>query len=350
MKTVHDFIDAIKFLFKTIMVEKWILLIAIIAGGSLGVFYAHSNKAKFVAFTNFALEENTGGLSSALSLAAELGINLGSSGRDVFAGDNILLILKSRRIIEKILLKPDTISGSVAPMVEHYLKISRIGDVRAASKRLEGVKFDNRSSQGNLTYLQDSLIYLVYLNITTNELKVARPDRRWNIFTVEFKARNEQFAKKFSELLLAEAVAFYTELRTQRALQSLNILEERVARLKGSTQSALKSRADIQDANVNPVFAKQSADIQSKSIDVSSYGAAYTEIFKSLELARYQYLKEVPLLQVIDGPEYPLKFERKSRLIYGTLGSMAFFMLTLIFLLILSTLRKYRGGAPKHVQ
>jgi hypothetical protein len=44
------------------------------------------------------------------------------------------------------------------------------------------------------------------------------------------------------------------------------------------------------------------------------YGGAYAEMFKNLELARYQYLKEVPLMQIIDEADYPMKKIKKGKL------------------------------------
>jgi hypothetical protein len=37
------------------------------------------------------------------------------------------------------------------------------------------------------------------------------------------------------------------------------------------------------------------------------YGAAYGEMFKNLELARFQYLNEIPLMQIIDAANYPME-------------------------------------------
>jgi uncharacterized protein involved in exopolysaccharide biosynthesis len=74
--------------------------------------------------------------------------------------------------------------------------------------------------------------------------------------------------------------------------------------------------------------------MQRKEADIKVYGTAYAELFKNLELARYQYLKSIPLLQVIDAPQYPLKKIKMGRLVTAIIFSfIAFVLITMVILL-----------------
>ena len=48
--------------------------------------------------------------------------------------------------------------------------------------------------------------------------------------------------------------------------------------------------------------------------NIQVYGAAYGEMFKNLELARFQYLNEIPLMQIIDKANYPMEIIKLGKL------------------------------------
>ena len=67
--------------------------------------------------------------------------------------------------------------------------------------------------------------------------------------------------------------------------------------------------------------------------------AAYAELFKNLEMARFQYLIGIPFMQVIDAADYPMKKNKVSKLKMGLFFSfLATFILA--FLLGVSTYKK----------
>ena len=66
--------------FKYLLRKWYVLLLAGILGGIIGIAYAWLTKPRYQAKMTFALEDNGGGLGSALSLASELGFSFGSGG------------------------------------------------------------------------------------------------------------------------------------------------------------------------------------------------------------------------------------------------------------------------------
>ena len=314
-------LDSWKNLFRYLVSKWYIILIFGFLGGVAGISWAWLTKPKYTASLLFALEDNSGGLGGALSLAAEFGLNIGS-GKDVFAGENILQIMTTRSIIESVLLKPDTLeSKKIQPVITTWMQLNKMDEEFRDHKRLAGVGFSLGQPREQFTYLQDSLLYLVYKDMVTTHLLVNKPDKKLNIYQVEFTSNNERFSKIFNEKVVDETIRYYTELRSKRSLETLRILESRVEQLKGSVGQAIDSRANVQDINLNPAFARAQAPIQRSQFNITAYGAAYTELFKNLELARYQYLKEIPLLQVIESPHYPLEYKKPGRLKSGIIGA-----------------------------
>ena len=77
--------------------------------------------------------------------------------------------------------------------------------------------------------------------------------------------------------------------------------------MKGNLTSSITNRAAVQDVNVNPAFSAAQVPVLKQQTNIQVYSAAYGEMFKNLELARFQYLNEIPLMQIIDNTDYPMQ-------------------------------------------
>ena len=317
----------------------WLIALMGLMGGVAGVINAWIEKPKYQSNLTFALEESSGSLGGALSLAAEFGFNIGS-GKDIFEGDNIITIFTSRRMIERVLLSPDTVNGKTATFADHFIEISRNARQDFIPGRLRKISFPLNQPRTSFSYLQDSILNNIYQSIIKTDLVVRKPDKKLSIYEIQFTSLDERFSKIFTEKLVKETTEFYTELRSKRSRETLEILENRVAQLRGSLNSAITSRSSIQDANINPAFAAAQAPLQKKQVDISVYGGAYAELYKNMELARYQYLKAIPLLQIIDEPRYPMKKIKKGRLLTGIIFAFAASILCIFILLIRRQLKK----------
>jgi uncharacterized protein involved in exopolysaccharide biosynthesis len=106
--------------------------------------------------------------------------------------------------------------------------------------------------------------------------------------------------------------------------------------MKGNVNSSISSRADIQDANLNPAFSAAAVPLQKEQANIQVYSAAYAEMFKNLEIARYQYLKQIPLMQIIDAADYPMKKVKVSKLKNAIIFSFAACFITLLILWVIS--------------
>jgi uncharacterized protein involved in exopolysaccharide biosynthesis len=179
-------------------------------------------------------------------------------------------------------------------------------------------------------------LYNCYLNFDKSYISAKKPDRKNNIYEVNISNENEKFTKDFTDRIVAETNKFYTEISTKKAKETLEILEKQVAAMKGNVNSSISSRADIQDANLNPAFSAAAVPLQKEQANIQVYSAAYAEMFKNLEIARYQYLKQIPLMQIIDAADYPMKKVKVSKLKNAIIFSFAACFITLLILWVIS--------------
>lgn len=307
------------------ILRKWKLFLLIgFLGGVGGFFYAYFQKPVYESRLTFALDGGSGenALSSAMNLAAQFGLGVGS-GQTLFDGDNILEILKSRRIVEEVLLTVDTFNGNRVTLADYFIDISGARRVLLAKPHLRGIRFPPGIQRQQLSYLQDSVLNNAFLDLATNAISASRPDKKLGIYELKVKTLNEQFTKDFTDRLLLATINFYTEITSRKDRETLEILEQRVASLKSNVGESIDTRASGEDANVNPAFAAAQAQATKQLYNMQAYGEAYKEMFKTLELARYQYLKKIPLLQVIDHADYPMKRIKLGKLKTAVIGSFA---------------------------
>jgi len=323
------------------LLSKWLILLFMgIIGGLLGILIAYSSEPDYQSRLTFALDEGaTSSMGSAASLAAQFGFNIGGSGSNIFDGDNILEIMKSRRNIENVLLSVDSSGDKPVSMIDELLTITKWKNTTASNERLRDISFPAGITKNNLTYLQDSVLFIEYEKITSSMLNASHPDKRLNIYEVDVTSPNEKFTKIFTDKLIAYTIAFYTEVRTKKSKETLDALEERADATKGMLNSSITDRAATQDANINPAFAAAQVPVQKQQTNIQVYGGAYGELYKNLELARFQYLKDIPLLQIIDAADYPMKKIKLGKLKTGITGGLLAGLLGIFMLVVIKFIK-----------
>lgn len=286
---------------KMIQKKWWLFVIVLLLTGIGGIFYASIQKTQYKSRLTFALDDNGSSAGGFMNIASQLGLNI-DNGKDIFTGDNIIEIMKSRRMMEKVLLSVDTFNNKPYTLIEYYL-----GESEKPNNHSEmNIHFPVGQLKSTFSPRQDSLLYETY-KIFSNNIVAQKIDRKLSIYEVSVTNPDEKFTKDFTDKIVTETNNFYVEIRTKKAKETLVILEKRVASLKDNLSSSISNKATVQDVNTNPAFTQAQVPVQKQQANIQVYGAVYEEMFKNLELARLQYLNEIPLMQIIDAADYPME-------------------------------------------
>lgn len=331
---------------ESVLVEKisflkkrwWIFLLVGLLAGITGFIYASLQKANYKSKLTFALDDGSAGESNFTSLASQFGLTLGGSN-NIFQGDNIIEIMKSRRMVETILLSVDTFDNKPYRIIEYYMDAN---DRDSYHKKVAAVHFPVNQSPATYTYIQDSVLKLVYEQVVKSSLTIDKPDRKYNIFELNIQTPNEQLSHDMTVRLLQEANTFYTELKTKKASNTLAALENRIESVKTGLYGSISNRANVKDANVNPVFEQSQVPVMKEHTNIELYSTAYAEMFKNLEIARFQYLVNTPILQIIDDADYPMERIKAKRSLYALAFCFVATFLLLIFFLMKEQQLKYK--------
>ena len=317
---------------------KWLMIvIASMIGGLIGLTISLFEKPSYKAILTFAMEEDKGGagaLNGALGLASSFGIDLdGGGGGGAFAANNLAELMKSRLLVEKVLLEPIKINGKIISLAEYYIQINELRKNWTNKPDLKEIQFLPNSDIDNFTFIQDSILKQIHQSLIGKEkLSIMQKDKKVTILSIEVTSESELFSKLFCESLAKETSNFYIETKSKKARINVNVLQRQVDSVRNALNGAITGVANESDNvyNLNPAFNIKGAPSKKRQIDVQANTAILTNLAVQLELAKITLRKETPLIQLIDKPILPLekvKFGKLKSLIIG--GFLAGFLFTL---------------------
>jgi hypothetical protein len=315
--------------------NKILLISLIILSALAGFIYAKFQKPIYKSNLTFALDSGSGesDFSGAAGIASQLGFSIGGSG-NVFSNDNIVGIMLSRRIIEKVLTSDLEFDSHKTTMIEFYLNTSGFRNKFSKNDPLKNVHFNYKQNTLSYNRAHKKVLLMIYEEFKNLHISVSKQDKRLNIFSVQVKSYDENFTKIFTDRLVEETNTYYQAVCSKKAKDVVEILEKRVEEMKSRLSVNIAEKAEIQDANINPAINRALAPIQKKQFDIESYFLAYQELFKNLETARFQYLNKIPLMQIIDEANYPMQRESQGSIRTSLIFAFATSVLLMLLILI----------------
>jgi hypothetical protein len=296
------------------LLSQWkIIALAGLIGAVIGLAYSFSKKPVYTATLSFALEdEKSGGLGGALGLASSFGIDLGGSGGSIFTGSNLTELFKSRSMVEQTLLSPVILDGESISLAEMYIQNQGWREQWNDNPKYKSLQFSPKADRKNFTRVHDSILGVMYQNISQGGLVVGQRDKKVAIVSIDVVSNNELFSKYFCEALVKEVSDFYIDTKSKKSRENMLILERQTDSIRRELNGAITGVAVANDNTfgLNPAMNVRRAPSARRQVDVQANTAILTELVKQSELAKVTLRKETPLIQVIDEPILPLKKEK----------------------------------------
>lgn len=315
-----------KQLHKNILFTVFILM-----AGVAGYFIALLQKPVYISHLTFSIDEE--GISHEIeglsSRNGQYQLSLGTA-ESIFSHDNISEIMISRRIVEECLLSDCEINGKRYKFIEYYLAGSGLRKSVFSGRTLYNTTFEIGLDKNKLTPAQDKVLFMIYNDLTSGRLSVLKPNKRLSIYKVQLRCFDEVFAREFTGKLLEKTNEYYREICTRKTRGMIELLETRLEYMRVNYHRTLNRNARIQDENINLALQDPRTPFQKEQINTIIYEKNLQEMNKNLELARFIYLKNIPLLQIIDYTKYPLEKQKTS-----SLKTVLVFMYSTVVLLLL---------------
>ena len=333
-----DVIETIKGFFSYLRSQGKLIALCAVLGLVIPIIYRAFQKPAYAASTTFILEEKSAGGGGLAGIASQVGLdlgNLGGGGSSLFTGDNILDIIKSRMIIEKVLLTP--ISGtSGKTLADLYVDFSGLQEelpspvsfaIPAAIVTDSALNSSPSAASSAVsaphTVYQDSVLYVMYERIAKKNVSVDRLNKKGSIFKISIVSQNQIFSKNFSERLLRETTTYYVNVKTSSALANVKRLQARGDSLLRVLNAKSYNAASFQILDPNVAYKSMSVPAEVSSRDKSIVFSIYAEVTKNLEMSRIALVSQTPVIQLLDVPKYPLMDDRKSYWLLSLIGLLA---------------------------
>ena len=306
---------------------KIIFLVTIIAS-AIGLLYGKLQPSTFKATTTFIVEDKSGKGGGGLSgLASQFGIDLGGltgGGAGLFDGDNILEIIKSRAIIEKVLLtkmdEPSSLKGQT--IADYYIQINNLAPTfESKNINVKSLNFAGLTEGAKHTIQQDSILYILYSRINKN-LKVEKKNKKSTIITLEVVSGDQVFSKTFAEELLKQTSDLYIDIKTGNLSRSIDRIQQKADSLQRSLSNIYQNSFQI-----------NSSRTELSNRDKTFSSTLYAEVVKNLETLKLSLINQTPVIQVLDTPKFPL-FDQRTPARYSLIIGFAIgFMLCFFYAL-----------------
>jgi uncharacterized protein involved in exopolysaccharide biosynthesis len=284
---------------------------------ALGLLYGKLQPSTFKATSTFIVEDKSGKGGGGLSgLASQFGIDVGGltgGGAGLFDGDNILEIIKSRAIIEKVLLtkmeEPTSSKGQT--IADYYIQIENLAPAFESKKiNVKSLNFASLTEGAKHTVQQDSILYILYSRINKN-LNVEKKNKKSTIITLEVVSGDQVFSKVFAEQVLKQTSDLYVDIKTGNLSRSIEKIQQKADSLQRSLSNIYQNSFQI-----------NSSRTELSNRDKTFSSTLYAEVVKNLETLKLSLINQTPVIQILDTPKFPL-FDQRTPARYSLLIGFA---------------------------
>jgi hypothetical protein len=297
---------------------RWRLLLIGVLGGLLGFGYAHFfKKVTYTSRLTFVVEEkNAGGAGNLMGLASQFGLDLGGGGGSMFSSDNLILLLRSQKILESALLQPLPALNN-----DHLLNAYLKNHFQKAIEKDKIKLIPAGKAKINFSRMEDSTLAVVVANVQKTTT-VSKLDKKASIIDLKLTDVNEEWAFLMSQLIIEKATEMYLDLKIGKTSRTVSILEGRVDSVKSALDGMMSAAAVETDQNQGLVRMQARVPAAKKQMQIQMLTAMYGELVKNLELTRFTLEREEPVIQIIDEPSIPLMKNGQGRLVSAVMGSL----------------------------
>ncbi|OFX70907.1 MAG: hypothetical protein A2X12_10180 [Bacteroidetes bacterium GWE2_29_8] len=303
--TLEELIFKYKVILKSLL-KNWVLILAFsISLGILGLLLAYVKGDKYTAKITFIFENMQNDLLSNYSkIASQFGMALGQGGGGVFDKENIIELIKSKKIIYRALLSETTIGKNRIKIVDYYIDSQKYRETWKDELKLKNIDFSKNNSSDSLQ--KDSLLNAFYTKITKKYLSITKVGNFSSIIELKVETKNEILSKILSEAILNSILDFYKFEMTTSSSKNISFLEQRTDSVKNALLIYENELASWEDSNLGLV--KKEGFLKKRKLirDIEILNIMYAELIKNLEISQISFANQQPVIQIIDTPKYPL--------------------------------------------
>lgn len=302
---------------KNVFRRNWKLLILLtVIGGVIGFIYDYTHRKKpiYNAFITFNLGGGGSGANfgEMSALAGALGLSQGAPDANIFMGDNFIIYAMSRSVLEKTLMKTDTINGKDTLLANYYIRHSGILDKEwEKNDTLRTFAFTPGKKTRDFNKTEQLAMSEVCARIKS-EMGVTQPERKSSFMELRCGMEDEKLAASLITTHLETIEEDYKRKQTRKTREMYNLLNSRADSLLGKLTGTENRLAQYADQNQQVVVA-QGRLMETKMTRNSAFlTQLYYSALGQADNMRLSLIREAPLFNIIDPVSFPLYREIKT--------------------------------------
>lgn len=298
--------------------RNWKLLILLtVLGGVIGYIYdiTHEKKPIYNAFITF----NIGGAGGSANYGGELGalagafgLSQGAADANIFTGDNFIIYAMSRSVIEKTLMKMDTINGKDTLLANYYIRHSGIRDKEwEKNDTLRAFAFTPGKKVNDFSRLEQQAMSEIYARIKS-EMGVTQPERKSSFMELRCGMEDEKLAASLLATHLKTIEDDYRRTQTKKTREMYELLNSRADSLLRVLTGTENRLAQYTDQNQQIVVAQGRLTETKLTRNSAFLTQLYYSALGQADNMRLSMIREAPLFNIIDPVAFPLYKEVKT--------------------------------------
>jgi len=280
-------------------------------------------------------DEGRGGLRGVSSVLGSFG--LGGASRGEYNLEKMLSLLKSRKIIQNVILQKVNLNGQEDFYANHFIKIEDLQSKWAENTYpidLSNFLFSHTNIEA-FSLEENTALKYIHSSFIGNSSNGIAPllnstiADETGIMELSFQSKDEKFSIIILEKLFTYLSEYYVAQSIEKQLNTYNLISAKSDSLEQELRATEYSLASFSDKN-RGLYNRTDQLQQSRLVGkVQMLGAAYVKVVEQKEIAEFSLRDQTPVVQIIDYPISPIQPSKSSLiknlilacLIGGFLGS-----------------------------
>lgn len=290
---------------------KWLIILITIPFIMLMLFFAISKPVTYPTKLTFMVDD---GSSSSLGAVSGLlgSFGLGGAGGE-YNVEQMLALVKSRKIIQSVLFKNAEINGKEDFYANHLIEIYSYHE----KWEEDTLGFKNfyfvHDSVPAFDLIESSVLKQLHSFVIGNpdegieSLLSTSNSESTGIMTLSLETEHEELSIKMLKDIYEELSRYYVKKSTEKQQHTYDALKFKT----DSTLTALRSieyqLANFKDRNYGLFSKKDQLKVMQLEAQVKILYTLYGETLKNLEVTEFALRDQTPVIQIIDAPIPPIK-------------------------------------------
>jgi len=301
--------------------RNWFLIILFCIPFLAYNLYQHFTFEKsFTANLTFMVNEDEGGggLGGVSSVLGSFG--LGGAPGGEYNLEKMLSLLKSRKIIQNVILEKVNLNGQEDFYANHFIKIEDLHNTwteNTGPVDLSNFLFTNNKLEA-FSIEENTALKYIHSKFIGNSVRGISPllkstiAEETGIMQLSFQSKDEKFSILILEQLFEYLSEYYISQSIEKQLITFNLISAKSDSLEQELRTAEYSLASFSDKNrglYNRTDQLQQFRLKGK---VKMLGAAYVKVVEQKEIAEFSLRDQTPVVQIIDYPISPIEPSKSS--------------------------------------